>query len=359
MKALPLLLTALLPLIPLDWGFLPTAQAQPVFQFAGFEFDQRNTPDIARMLGEGVTLGGAIFSAGLPTSSTGVIPNFPTPTTGFDGSLGLANLVGLVSGLGPRAINLPNGNSGVATRHGVAVRWSGNRGLANLPGQDFVVYEAGSSIASVESIVARVHSVGQVVGTVEHWTDWYYFPPANFQLDLGGEGEFSDVFDLSNMGLIENEVIDEIQICNLTASDRIEGSGTEIRPGVFVGTGKVVFDGSSQTLPDAGHFDSDRLFDSTTLDPDPLYLAALHITTSIGPRFTSIHQEGDTIQLSISAGEGNWVVESAEAISDSDWKEVDHFSLSASGSSEVKDIGQNGRPKPLVGPQRYYRVRSQ
>src|SRR6185503_2464670 len=48
--------------------------AQNVFQFAGYTFDQRNTPNQAALLGNSQTLGDAQFSSGLPTTTTGIIP---------------------------------------------------------------------------------------------------------------------------------------------------------------------------------------------------------------------------------------------------------------------------------------------
>ena len=88
-----------------------SASAGDIFNFAGFTFDQRNSPNRAVRLGNNANLGGAQFSSGFATTTTGIINNFPQGGTGFDTALSLAQLTGLGSGL--RAVNLPNGNDGI------------------------------------------------------------------------------------------------------------------------------------------------------------------------------------------------------------------------------------------------------
>ena len=52
------------------------------FSFAGFSWDQDKTPNILGLIGDGANLGGAQFSAGLPTTTSTASPSrtrFPTP----------------------------------------------------------------------------------------------------------------------------------------------------------------------------------------------------------------------------------------------------------------------------------------
>ncbi|MBI1839957.1 MAG: hypothetical protein HYR88_03780 [Verrucomicrobia bacterium] len=350
-SAVILLAVFALPLVP------TRSSAQQTFTFAGYAFDQRNTPDQGVLLGNGALLGEAQFSAGLPRTTTGTILGFPEASAGFNGALGLANIVGL-GGSGPKAVNLPDGNNGTAMRQGIEVWWSNQRGLPNLPGNDFVVFESASSKASVEGVMARAHSIARSLGQPARWTDWHYFPPAGFHLTMGVEGAFADVFDLSLMGLSEDAIVDHIQIANLTQADRIAGPGETIRPGVTVAFGRVVFDGSSDAIPDAGPFDPDRVFDSTTYDPDPLYLAAFHDTVSLPPVFKSISAGPEGIALEVETAPGNWIIESTDAIDPTNWQLVEAFSSAAGGVTKRVDHGQNGRPAPAEVGSRFYRVSS-
>lgn len=243
-----------------------STHAQDVFTWAGYTFDQRNTPDQANLLGGGVNLGGANFSSGFPTQNGMPYPQFGGPS--LDPTLSLARLTGLGSS-GTQAVSLPNGNDGNFTRHGIEVTWSGGRTLSNLLGADFVVYESASTIAGTEGVMARAGSGGT-------WTSWYYFAPDGFQLTDSPEGTHSYGFDLSDMGVSLNSTIDFIQIANLTSTDRISGTSEPAAGGTNVGSGLVLF-GTGSVHPDAGDgFDANRIFSTTQFDADPLYLAALH-----------------------------------------------------------------------------------
>jgi hypothetical protein len=354
MKTLPFPRSVTLGLLVVGVG---AAVAQDTFQFAGFSFDQRNTPDRAALLGEGVVLGGAAFSAGLPTTTTGIILGFPETSAGFDGTRSLAVLTQFSSS-GPRAVNLPAGNNGTSTRQGIEIWWSGQRGLPNGPGPDVVIFESASSIASVEGIMIRAHAIAAGLGGGALWTPWYYFAPAGFHITLGTEGAFADAFDFTKLGLPANAIVDRIQMSNLTAADRIEGPGILLGSGIRVGQGRVVFDGSSDVLPDAGAFDSDRLFDSSTYDPDPLYAAALHDVIPIAPAFSSIAHAPGRVSLSIDAGPGTWLLESTDSLAPASWELVESFTVKVEGLSLLDDIGQNGRQAPGVTGARWYRIRA-
>ncbi len=328
--------------------------AQNVFQFAGYTFDQRNTPNQAALLGNGQLLGDAQFSSGLPTTTTGIIPGFPQNNAGFNAALTLGSLTGL--GSAGTAASIPTGNNGTVVRQGIEVGWSGYRGVANLAGDDFVIYEASSSIQAVEGFIVRARIAPAVFGQSASWTAWYYFPPDSFQLTLGVEGVFADAFDFSDFGVASDEMIDRIQMANVMQADRVMEPGTNIGGGVFVGTGRVVFDGSSSVQPDAGSFDTNRLFDATTWDPDPLYVAALHDLATLPTLFTSVSRQSNSVALDVVTAPGVWQIESTDSLAPTNWQFMQSFNNPTGGLSSLVDSGQNGRPLPQDTGSRFYRL---
>jgi hypothetical protein len=265
-------------------------RADDVFTFAGFTFDQRNAPNQGSRLGNNANLGGAVFSAGFATTATTDPIDFPQGGSGFNTNLSLAQLSGLKAGL--YAVNLPNGNNGTTTRHGIEVWWSNGRGIDNLAGADFVVFESASSIAGVEGLMARVRTNW----LADIWTDWFYFAPTNFQITMSTNGCHPYGFDASNMGVANGASFDRIQIANLTQADRISGTSTNVG-GTLVGEGKVVFDGSTLVFPDAGTYDSDHFFASDQFDPDPLYLASLRVPCEVVAPQVEISRAGTQVNL--------------------------------------------------------------
>jgi hypothetical protein len=259
-----------------------SADATP-FTFASYTWDQDDTPDVGVRLGNGVVLGGAAFSAGLPNTSVGDVgfPDVPAGThslSTFDTSLTIARLTGVATTPNTsRALNLPAGNNGTTARHGVELGWTGGRSFINGIGEDFVMYESASSATAPENPMVRVRLAG-----TSNFSNWYYFAPDTFQLYHGNatEGAFATGIDLSDMGLNAGDAIDLIQIANLIAADRIVGTITHSASGQDYGIGQVVFDGSSTVKPDPGAFASfrDSGYGSSTLDPDVLYVGMLGST---------------------------------------------------------------------------------
>jgi len=331
--------------------------AQNVFQFAGYTFDQRNTPNQAALLGNSQTLGDAQLSSGLPTTTTGIIPGFPQNSAGFNGALALGSLTGL--GSAGTAVNIPAGNNGTANRQGIEVGWSGYRGLTNLAGDDFLIYEASSTIQAVEGFIVRARSAPTAFGQSASWTAWYYFPPDSFQITTGVEGVFADAFDFSDFGVASGEMIDRIQMANVMQADRVVGPGTNIVDGVFVGTGRVVFDGSSTVQPDAGLFDTNRLFDAATWDPDPLYVAALSDVVTLPTLFTSVSRQSNSVALDVVTAPGVWRIESTDSLAPTNWQFMQSFTNLAGGLLNLLDSGQNGRPLPQATASRFYRLKSE
>lgn len=245
------------------------------FTWAGYSFIQESTPDVLALLGNSAILGGATFSlnnANRITRSVGFQAepggNANAGFTGLPGflpelSLGRQGFAqqGLTQSDGSSclfacAINLPRGDNGLSTRHGLDVSWSGGRTLTNGTGNDFVIYESGSNESSPEGFMVRVHLVG------DGYSDWLFKANAGYQVYTNApataEGAFATVFDLSDFGLAADVAIDGIQIANLIANDTV-GAG-----------GLVLFDGSGVA----------HGFASGALDPDPLYVGVLRALNS-------------------------------------------------------------------------------
>ncbi|MGE0745143.1 MAG: hypothetical protein AB7K86_07850 [Rhodospirillales bacterium] len=267
----------------LAWTILGTALAPSgadaaSFTWAGYSFIQESTPDVLGLLGNSAVLGGATFSAGNATGITRSVGFQAQPGgsagSGFTGlpgflpelSLGRQGFAqqGLSQSDGSNclfacAVNLPDGNDGNTTRHGLDVSWSGGKTLSNGAGNDFVIYESGSNSTSPEGFMVRVHLVGN------GYSDWLFKSDAGYQVYTNApatlEGAFATVFDLSDFGLAADVAIDAIQIANLIAADTL-GAG-----------GLVLFDGSG-TAPGFG---------SGALDPDPLYVGVLRDLTNPVP----------------------------------------------------------------------------
>jgi hypothetical protein len=271
-------------------GQLLGVQAADTFTFAGYTFNQLYTPDRGALLGTNMLLGGAQFSAGLPASVTSPI-NFPGGS-GFNSALCLGPLTGLSTN-SIRAVNLPLGNDGSSTRHGIEVYWSNGRVLRNESGVDLVIYESGSTSSAVEGVMARVRY------NATNWSDWFYYAPDQFQITTGLEGLFSYSFEFTEMGIPSNAPVDRIQLANLTLTDRILTlTPQNLGNGLFVGEGKVVFDGSTNIKPDPGAFSSTNVFTSTTVDPDPLYVASLHEACELVSPALTVAASNSVITLS-------------------------------------------------------------
>ncbi len=275
-------------------AFLCAAAASPalgqVYSFAGFSWDQADTPDVAFPLAPG-TFDGATMT-GLPGDTTSAITGFPLSTTNFDSSLTLGRKLGL-SGTGSRAVNLPLGNDGTTARSGFQLSWSAGRRMRNQSGNDFVVYESASNGTSPEGFMVQVRNASTAT-----WSRWYYDIQDGFETYVGipSEGAFATAYDLDNFGVGAFEEIDAIRIANLTDDDRLDGPGTEVSPGIFVGTGFVRpgdAGATSNVLPDPGPFASFLIYGASTLDPDPLYLGALTPPNACGDGVTRDGEQCD------------------------------------------------------------------
>ncbi len=224
------------------------------YSFAGFSWDQVNTPDTYTALAPGSHNAAVINS--LPTDETSAVGFPDLPTVGFDESLAIGDLAGFGNNTGPEALNLPAGNDGTNARSGFDLSWSSGLRLANEAGDDFVLYESASNATAEEGIAVQVHDF-----TASSWSIWYTEPFDVFSLYVGDatQGGMAYAIDLSDLGIPANNEIDVIRVVNLTNRDTrgsAAGSGFEVLVENLTG---------------------DPLgFGNSSLDPDPLYAGALH-----------------------------------------------------------------------------------
>jgi len=113
---------------------------------------------------------------------------------------------------------------------------------------------------------------------------------------MGANGTHSYGFDATSMGVADGASFDRIQIANLMQADRISGTSTNVG-GNLLGEGKVVFDGSTTVLPDAGLYDPNRTFQTNQFDPDPLYLASLRVPCEVIAPVLSVSEVGGQVVL--------------------------------------------------------------
>lgn len=261
------------------------------YSFAGFSFDQDRATDTLGLLGNGVSLGGAQFSADNAnriTRSVGFVAISGDANSGIVGqagfdpsrSLGRQGYAqqGLTQSDGSNsvyasAINLPRGNNGATDRHGLEMSWS-NRALANGAGADFLVYESASNAPGQEAFMIRARSAN-----TGEWSRWYFRDADGFELFTDGpgqtpvEGAHAFAFDMSDLGFAEGDLVDSIQLANLRTSDRIDGADSTAGFVNFDGTGLMAqfLNGASLTT-----------YGSSAFDPDPLYAVALGDLVTLG-----------------------------------------------------------------------------
>ena len=275
---------------------LASAAAAQTFSFAGFSWDQSDSPDIGAVLAPG-SIGGAVLTA--QPSTTANVTGFPTDGTGFDGALTPGRLLGFTN-TGNRAVNLPSGNDGTLARSGFQLSWSSGRRMQNQPGDDFVFYESASSATAPEAFMVQVRRAATAT-----WSRWYYRPALAHQLYTGDavQGAFVTAYDLDDFGVGQFEEIDAVRVANLTDEDRIDPPGTEVSPGLFTGEGFVRPEDTGTTsdvLPDPGPLAGFLMYGASTYDPDILYLGALVPPNICGDGVTRGPEQcddGNTIDL--------------------------------------------------------------
>jgi hypothetical protein len=256
------------------------------YSFAGFTYEQDSTPDVLTLLGNSATISGAAFSSGTATAITrsvgfeatgGTANTGFTGQAGFDPSLSLGRQGNAQQGLTQSdgssclfacAVNLPNGNNGATTRHGLMVSWQGGLLLTNGAGNDFVIYESASTPTGDEAfMVSLLLSDGSITGwryEVADGFEAYTETPAQTTV-----GATATAFDISSFGLGSDALVAGILIANMRTTDKVDGAGE----------GNVNFSGvGNSPLSRSG------AYGSGSFDPDPLYVGILSdLTTSAVP----------------------------------------------------------------------------
>lgn len=281
----------------------PAVATADQFRFAGYTFDQTDTPDQLTAFTSGTTPSGqtavTINSAVGPVTASA---NFPSTLFGFNSALSIGRLANLSLTSGTLALNMPLGNDGTTKRSGFELTWSGGRTLTNESGTDFVIYEASSTVGSQDAAMIQVHVVGG------GWTNWYYqTKDARENYPGSGEGAYATGIDLTMLGVASGAAIDKIRYVNMIAADRMVGPGTEkvTGSGIFFASGFVIpgdNGATSNVLPDPGDNASYNYFGSTTLDPDPLYFGVLHplnAPSTVGPGNDLIVVNGTSVAVTV------------------------------------------------------------
>ena len=242
--------------------FLGCASAQS-YEFAGVMWNQENTPDVYAPLPVSTVEGAIINSEPVFGTSAG-LDTFPEPPlAGFDPLLSLGHQSGTTSTTTNRIamVNLPAGNDGANARSGFEMSWTGDRGLSNGVGADFVMYESASNSVSDEAYGVQVFDVSK-----NAWSIWYNlatFTFANYNLQTT-IGLMAYEIDLSELGVGPNDLISAIRVINLTQRDTFSTS-----PPSYVVSGRQVL------VEDLTGADFSAEYAATALDPDPLYIAVL------------------------------------------------------------------------------------
>jgi hypothetical protein len=252
--------------------------AAATFTFGGVTYEQDNTPDVLGLLGNGATVNGAVFSSNNASRITGSV-GFQAASgndgsgfvgeAGFNPALSLGRQAHDQHGLTQSdltsctfacAVNLPSGNNGATTRHGLEVSWSGGRYLANGAGNDFVIYESASTSTGDEAFMVALKLSDNSI------TNWRYEKADSFQnytqTPSGTvEGATATAFDISSFGLDPSAQIAAILIANMRTADKVDGAD---------GQGTVNFAGIGFAAASRG-----GTYGSGSYDPDPLYVGIM------------------------------------------------------------------------------------
>lgn len=233
------------------------------FSFAGVSFNQEAVFTKVEVLGDSAMLGNAHLSAGVPDILTGRVP-FPAGThENFDRSRSVGTLA-LGRADGPRAITLPKSRDGQSERHGIRLSYVARVGILNLSGPDVAIFESGDTMDGPEAFALRARNA--VTG---EWSRWFYEASTNYQpyRTGGNSGAYSTLFDFSEVGMETGDLVDAIEIVNLTRADGIEVETTR-------GSGRVHFNGDGG-LPNPNSEIIKDFKDVNGYDPDILYAVAL------------------------------------------------------------------------------------
>jgi hypothetical protein len=144
--------------------------------------------------------------------------------------------------------------------------------LTNHGGFDLAIFEQHTT----EAFAIRVPNADGTGGDLnDGWSNWIY-QVAETNFDVAADGA-ATLFELSDFGIVEEQdVIDMLEITNLTSGDKIALTGTELATGL--GEGEVVFNGESGFDPARWSESSAayKTFGSSKFNPDIQYVVGLH-----------------------------------------------------------------------------------
>lgn len=268
--------------------FDPVAVAPQTYSFAGVSFDQTGTPDQLSELGLGTLSGGqGVVVTTRPGDSSVLTSGFPSTTAGFNASLSIGALWERTTSTSTRVLGLPDsGNNGSTSRGGFVLSWSGDRVLVDAVGNDFVIYESGTT-NSPEPMMVQVHDAN-----TNTWSSWIYKPASSQAVTSGAPNVgFATTYDLSADFGLAGATIDAIRVVNLIASDRMQSAS---------GIG-VVLPGetnpTSTTLPLPGPQASFASYGTNDLDPDPIYFGVTHALGGVTARNDVVSIDPDSVDI--------------------------------------------------------------
>ncbi|MGV3755418.1 MAG: VCBS domain-containing protein [Verrucomicrobiota bacterium] len=253
------------------------------FVFDGITFDQAFTPNLYKSLTPAAYSNAVVTLA--PSAVAGSIANgFPAITTGFLGSLSIGlQFQDSPSASTTKALNLPSGDNGTLQRSGFELGWASGVMLTNLTGDDFVVFEAGTTGAP-EAFMVQVH-----IASDDIWSPWVYVTPQSYANYNGrSDGLHSTKFNLDAFGIPANGRVDAIRIANITDEDRMADlSGEGVVLPEDAGT-------TSTTLPKAP---GGGTYAGGSLDPDIVYVGGLHTLGATIPAYAATSELGATVSV--------------------------------------------------------------
>ncbi len=270
--------------------FTITPLVSQTYTFNGITFDQALTPNFYQPLGVG-TFSNAVVTA-LPSTVASGVAGFPDSGTSFyfGDSIGrLAEDSG--STTTTKALNLPAGNDGSVNRSGFESSWASGVMLTNTVGDDFVIFEAGSTNVA-EAFMVQVHDAANDV-----WSPWVYITPQSYKFyaGSGSEGLHSTKFDLDSFGIPANGYIDRLRVVNMTTKDRMLNASGEgiVLPednGATVGAVKPKKPVNDTT-------GSGAEYPATSFDPDIVYIGSLHTLGATVPAYAAVSELGATVTV--------------------------------------------------------------
>jgi VCBS repeat-containing protein len=259
--------------------------ASQTFTFDGITFDQALTPNQIFVLSAG-TYSNAVVTA-LPQGTSSNPTGFPESLTSFLPGLSAGHLYAdTTDATLTKAVNLPQGNLGANHRSGIELRWAAGVTLTNLTGDEFVVFETGSTGAP-EAFMVQVHnSVDDV------WSPWVYAKAQSFKFynaSIPGDGGLhSTKFNLDSFGIVANGQVDRIRIVNMTPKDRMVNAS---------GEGIVLADDNGATSVNLPLKPNSTPFGNLELDPDIVYVGSLHPLQATIPAYAATSELGAPVIL--------------------------------------------------------------